>query len=125
MSEDGAAAQLLAVFERLDAGGRALLAEFAGFLLTRHAAPAPAPEKTPYEPAVVLPRPERESVIGALKRLTASYPMLNKSLLLDETSPFLTQHMVEGRAAVEVIDELEAVFLRHYTLFCQGKGRNP
>jgi hypothetical protein len=31
-----------------------------------------------------------------------------------EASQFMAQHALEGRAAREVIDDLEAVFARHY-----------
>lgn len=40
--------------------------------------------------------------------------MLNKDKLLHETTSLVTEHMMKGRDANEVIDELEAVFERHY-----------
>jgi hypothetical protein len=61
-----------------------------------------------------IPRPEKESVIKAIKRLGATYPMLDRSKMLNETSVLMTQHVISGRDAVEVIDELEVMFRRHY-----------
>ena len=40
--------------------------------------------------------------------------MLDKAELLNETSVLMTQHIMQGRPADEVIDELEHVFLNHY-----------
>ena len=40
--------------------------------------------------------------------------MLDKSLLLNETSALMTQHVMQGKDAVEVIDELELLFRRVY-----------
>jgi hypothetical protein len=39
-----------------------------------------------------------------------------------EASRFLAQHALEGRAANEVIDELEGVFARHYQQFRSERG---
>jgi hypothetical protein len=50
----------------------------------------------------------------ALKRLSATYPMLDRKKLLDATSTLVMQHLVVGRGKVEVIDELEIVFRREY-----------
>jgi len=38
-----------------------------------------------------------------------------------EASQFMAQHALEGRAAREVIDDIEAVFARHYQRE-KGKG---
>jgi hypothetical protein len=34
--------------------------------------------------------------------------------MLNETSGLMTEHLMQGRPAPEVIDELEALFRRHY-----------
>jgi hypothetical protein len=49
-----------------------------------------------------------------MKRLSATYHMLDKSKLLNETSALMAQHVMQGRPAHEVIDELEVVFELHY-----------
>lgn len=84
------------------------LLDYAEFLVERHGR-APAAD-TPCDIA----RPEKESVIKAVKRLAATYPMLDRAKMLNETSVLVSQHVVGGRAAVEVIDELEVLFRRHY-----------
>jgi hypothetical protein len=61
-----------------------------------------------------IPRPDKESVVKAIKRLGATYPMLDRSKMLNETSVLMTQHVIQGRGAAEVIDELEILFRRHY-----------
>ncbi len=61
-----------------------------------------------------IPRPEKESVIKAIKRLSATYPMLDKSVLLNEISNHMTRHIIHGISANEVIDNLEAEFLNQF-----------
>nr|WP_242467262.1 Crp/Fnr family transcriptional regulator [Ectothiorhodospira shaposhnikovii] len=107
--------RLRGLYRGLSAADRDTLLAFAEFLAGRAAAAPisiPAPEP--------IPRPEEESVIRAMKRLSATYPMLDKARLLNETSQLMTQHVMQGRAAVEVIDELEAVFARHYQRLCEA-----
>jgi len=40
--------------------------------------------------------------------------MLNKDTMLHDTSGLVTQHLVQGRDAMEVIDELEELFRQRY-----------
>jgi hypothetical protein len=84
------------------------LLDYAEFLAARYVAPAELTE--PLE----IPRPAQETVIKAIRRLGATYPMVDRSKMLNETSVLMTQHMIHGRDAVEVIDELEILFRRHY-----------
>ncbi len=103
--------KLLNLFRELPEAERQTLLDFASFLNHRHnEARASLPPSKPQP----LPRPEKESVIAAIKRLSAGYPMLDKARMLNETSLLVTQHVMQGRPAVEVIDELELVFERHY-----------
>ncbi len=109
---DEAEQQLLASFRRLAAQDRQALQAFADFLAGRagaaasgRSAPAPQPE----------PRPAGESVVMAIKRLTRTYPMLDRRKLMGPTSVLMSQHALQARDAVEVIDELEILFERHYT----------
>ncbi len=76
----------------------------------RETPPAPLPKAEP-EP---IPRPDQETVMQALKRLSTTYPMLDRKKLLDSTSTLVMQHLVTGRERIEVIDELEVVFRREY-----------
>ncbi len=101
--------QLLDCFYQLPDEARQNLLDFAEFLVQRHAVSLPVTD----EP-LNLPRPDNETVIAAIKRLSRTYPMLNKDKLLHETAGLVTEHMMRGRDAVEVIDELERIFERHY-----------
>jgi hypothetical protein len=56
-------------------------------------------------------------VIKAIKRLKASYSMLSADALLQPTSDLVAAHMIKGRPANEVIDELEQVFAAQYLQF--------
>mgnify|MGYP006280857405 CR=1 FL=1 len=107
-----ASERLLEVFSRLDADERESLLAFAEFLESRRPRQPSAPE-VPAEP-VAIPRPDGETVVQAVRRLSETYPMLDKSQVLHESSNLMAEHMLQGRDAVEVIDELEGVFERHY-----------
>ncbi len=92
------------------------LLEYAEFLAARYSGPKEI--TAPLD----IPRPEKESVVKAIKRLGATYPMVDRSRMLNETSVLMTQHVIHGRDATEVIDELEVLFRRHYqTLVDPGK----
>ncbi len=63
---------------------------------------------------VDIPRPETETIIGAVKRLSETYPMLSKDKMLHETADLVGQSLMGTRDTAEVIDELEQVFRRYY-----------
>ena len=63
---------------------------------------------------MAIPRPEKESVVGAMKRLRKTYPMIDPDRLLDEASGLMSAHLLGGRPAADVIDDLEALFERHF-----------
>ena len=100
---------LLRLFRALPPEQQDTLFAFAEFLATR-AVDAPREIGDP-EP---IPRPAEEKVVHAIKRLRATYPMLDHSKMLHEISEYMTQHLVMGKSAVEVIDALETVFRQHY-----------
>ena len=104
--------QLRQLFKQLSAVDQQSLLSFAEFLASRTVltqlilSEFPAPE--------AIERPAQESVVKAIKRLTATYPMIARDLLLNETSALMSAHVIQGRAAVDIIDELESVFAKHY-----------
>lgn len=65
----------------------------------------------------VIERPEKERVVDALKRLSATYPMLDKKGLLDKASELVAQHVMFGKPAPQVIDEIETIFSTAYDKF--------
>jgi len=97
------------LFNKLPDDEQRMLLEFAEFLASR----VPSQTQTVQAPVPHV-RPEKESVIRAVRRLSATYPMLDKAKMLNQTSALVAQHVMQGRAAVEVIDELEAIFKDHY-----------
>jgi hypothetical protein len=102
--------KLLSLFKKLADSERESLFAFAEFLASRSTdlprEPIPEPQHRP--------RPENESVVAAIKRLSATYSMLDKPQLLNETSVLMTQHVMQGKEADEVIDEMETLFDRFY-----------
>ncbi|MEN8169580.1 MAG: Crp/Fnr family transcriptional regulator [Pseudomonadota bacterium] len=109
-SGPGPEKRLLELYKALpDAESKSLL-DFAEFLAER-AGPVEASE--PQEP-VDIPRPDEETVVAAMKRLRDTYLMLDHSKMLHEASGLMGEHMMQGRPAPEVIDELELMFVRYY-----------
>lgn len=124
MERDQAEA-IVSILQKLSAADRAAVQSFAEFLAQRgarqpRAVPAAAAADLP-EPASI-PRPADEKVVAAVKRLAQTYYMLDKSKMLGVTSELVTQHIVQGRDAADVIDELERLFQTHYREMQQGRG---
>lgn len=110
--------ELLSLFKKLDKADKLTLLKFAGFLSQSDQssestdAADSAPKETP-QPELI-ERPKEESVIKAIKRLTRTYPMVDKETLLHQTSDLMTDHLIKGRDAQSVIDDLEAMFREAY-----------
>ena len=105
--------KLLQQFRSLTENQRETLLDFAAFLATREEV---AEASEPAQP-VPMERPAQESVVKAIKRLMATYPMLERNKLLHETSNQMTRHVIHGIPAVTVIDDLEALFHSHYEAY--------
>lgn len=103
--------RLVRAFRALAPADQELLLTFAMFLVQRDN--APARPGGPVEPAP-LPRPSGESVVAAIRRLSKTYAMLDRGAMLNETSALMSAHVLQGRPAREVIDDLEALFTRYY-----------
>ncbi|MEW8507532.1 MAG: hypothetical protein AB2598_12580 [Candidatus Thiodiazotropha sp.] len=112
--------RLLDLFGRLDPQQQQSLLSFAEFLSSQEAAESAAEEQQVHQPKPI-DRPQQESVVKAIKRLSESYFMLEKEHLLDETSSLMMAHMMQGRDAKSVIDELEALFARHYQSYLDDR----
>lgn len=104
--------RLARLFRSLAPAERETLLAFAEFLAQRGAT-TPEPHGGPREP-IPVPRPPTESVVAAIKRLSKAYEMLDRGPMLNETSALMSAHVLQGRPANEVIDDLEALFARHY-----------
>jgi len=99
------AKKILEIFEYLPEADQKTLMEFAEFLKSK----APKPKLVIAEP-LDIPRPDDEKVVAAIKRLTETYPMIERSSMFNSTSDLMMQHMMKGRDAVDVINELETLF---------------
>lgn len=108
--------KLLELFRQLDSADQSTLLAFAEFLVFRSGSvreTGPVVSQDIAGPEAI-PRPPEESVVAAIKRLSKTYPMIDKKEILAETSDLVSQHVIQKREAVSVIDELEIVFERHY-----------
>jgi hypothetical protein len=113
--------RLVQLFKRLGDQDQETLLAFADFLAGREVTDAPQVVEEPRP----VPRPSKESVVAAIKRLSATYPMLDKGRMLNETSSLMVEHVMQGRPASEVIDQLEEVFARHYREHRAAVGKSP
>ena len=116
--------QLTEVFRQLTAADQLTLLAFAEFLASRSPAGAVVASREP----VVIPAPEAierpagESVVGALKRLSKTYFMLDKTETLGATSDLVASNIMQGTDPVEVIDQLEAIFRSLYEKLKSGEN---
>ena len=111
--------KLLQNYRKLSDSDKAALIRFAEFLTqSGHS------EEKVFQPPIVIAAKENESVVGAIKRLSASYPMLDKAKMLNETSTLMTQHVMHGRDRDTVIQELEVVFKTQYELIKKDNETN-
>jgi hypothetical protein len=101
--------QLLEFFRSLDEDDQKAVINFAGYLYEKN-----PKEKKATREVVNVARPQDESVIGAIKRLKKTYPMVESMNVLNKVSELLSAHMLQGRDKISVIDELELLFRETY-----------
>ena len=119
---DAAERRLLALFRGLSADQQKTVLAFVEFLAARPAAEAETEPPTQWRQPRPAARPQGESVIAAIKRLRTGYPMLAPQALLNGTSRLMSEHVLQGRSADAVIDELEAFFQTQYAQWRAGDG---
>lgn len=105
---------LVELYESMDDERRLSLCDFADFLYAKAdpiSKEIPAPDD--------IPRPEVETVVGAVKRLKTKYHMVESMTVFSAASSLMTDHMVKGRDLIEVIDEMEALFEDSYNQLLQ------
>lgn len=112
--------RLLSIFDKLDPSAREMLLAFAEFLRERQSDPVALDDTATPQPRSI-ERPAKESVVKAIRRLSETYYMLEREHLLDQTSSLMMSHVLHGRDADTVIDELEAVFCEHYERYRQRR----
>ena len=100
---------LIEIFETLDAERQASVFDFAEFLQSKGGLVVKE-----MGTLVEISRPDKETVVGAIKRLKETYPMIDSMKVFSSASELMTEHMVKGRDAIEVIDEMEQIFEEFY-----------
>lgn len=103
------------IYNQLGEESRRSLMDFAEFLSQRDG--VVAAERTE---KLDITRPPEETVVAALKRLNKTYFMLEKKLVFHDASSLMTEHIMQGRAAADVIDELEKLFEKSYQDYLQS-----
>ena len=125
---------LLALFNNLSEQDAQTLLRFAEFLANSDSpieivaetktepqdekAQQPASEVSIPQPGQI-EKPAEEKVVDALKRLSATYPMLDKKKLLDKASALVAQHVMFGQPAAVVINQIEEMFQKEYDQFVE------
>ena len=102
--------RLLRLYRALPELRQGGLLDYAEFLNQQSASDVVPVPQLPLE----IVRPAQESVVKAIKRLRETYPMLDRAKLIHEISALMSQHLVQGRAAAAVIDDLEHLFRQHF-----------
>jgi hypothetical protein len=114
--------KLLKLYKALPEKDQNTLLAFAQFLQQREGAVDGSDDQELSPDPILVERPEEESVVAAIKRLTSCYHMLDTASLLTETSSLMTSHLIHGRSAPDVIDELEELFSQEYEAFVDSKN---
>ena len=110
---------LIDLYESMDEERKLSLSDFADFL---YAKAEPVVKEIP--PPEDLPRPEVETVVGAVKRLKGKYHMVESMSVFSAASVLMTDHMVKGRDVIEVIDEMEILFETAYKKLLEDIGQD-
>ncbi len=114
--------RLLSLFDKLDRHNRDTLMAFAEFLGARLPPDEGTKESAPEQPKAIQ-RPETESVVAAIRRLSETYFMLDRQDMLNDTASLMGAHVMQGRAAADVIDELESGFKTHYDRYLDDRRK--
>ena len=113
MGGGGKNSRLHTLYQSLDSEDKQTLITFAEFLQQRSSLKKESRPQQLQLPGE-MQRPQQESVVAAIRRLSGCYPMLEKETLLHETSDLMSSHILKGRAATDVIDDLEVLFSSRY-----------
>lgn len=111
---------LLKILQQLPEEQRQSLVDYAEFLAQRYAIETEPVAEHPLD----IPRPDKESVVKAVRRLSKNYPMLDAKELFEKTSSFMMRNLMHGEDSAGLIDEMEIFFEGHYQVFCRGKNKD-
>jgi hypothetical protein len=113
---------LTGLFRQLAVNDQLTLLAFAEFLAGRR---VPGDVTASSEPVVIpepetIERPAGESVVAALKRLSRTYPMLDKTEMLGATADVVASNIMQGTDPVAAVDQLESIFRSRYDKLKSG-----
>jgi len=108
--------ELDTLMSRLDGKHQQAIVDYATFLVQQYKIQTPV--EAGLKPKAIA-RPEQETVIGAIKRLKKTYYMIDSDTLLDETSSLMGKHILRGREASAVINELQSIFQLKYEKYLE------
>lgn len=102
--------QLLKIYRDLADVDQQALLKFAAYLKASQKIELPVD----FDDKVISETYKGETVVGALKRLSGDYPMLDQPEILDQAANLMSDHVLRGRAEDDVISELGMLFDRYY-----------
>ena len=114
MNAENETTRLLSIFESLNEERQNGLLEYAEFLQSKGDL-----QTKEVASVVAIDRPEEETVVGAIKRLKLTFPMIESMSVFSASSSLMTEHMVNGRDAAAVIDDMEKLFDEAYQSLLQ------
>ena len=100
--------RLLELIDRLPPDKVEQVIDFAQFLVERYSI-----ERGSTQPLAIAAHPD-ETVMDAIKRMRATYPMLDAAGLLPQCAELMTQHIMGERERNQIIADLESLFLNKY-----------
>jgi len=111
---------LLKKFRQLPESQQQTLLDYAEFLSQRYVTEAEPVAEHPLD----IPRPQEESVVKAVRRLSKAYPMLDSKKLFEKTSSFMMRNLMHGEDSASLIDEMETFFEEHYQVYRREKSED-
>jgi hypothetical protein len=108
-------------YKQLSEGDRETLLSFAEFLNSRDGVSGSIDvmKKPSLQLPVLIKATENESVVKGIKRLKSSYFMIEDENLLHEISALMSEHIMKGVSAEDIILKIEAVFDKFYQQYQQ------
>ena len=106
--------QLCKLYKSLSDNKRETLLSFAEFLSMQYASEIVEEAVVELHLPVLIETTENESVVKAIKRLKSSYFMIEDENLLHEVSALMSEHIMKGVSAEEIIPRVETLFKKFY-----------
>lgn len=106
--------KLIRIFRKLDATQQTSLLDYAEYLESKLSNKAADSSLSEVREPVFESASESETVIATLKRMRRVYPMLETGDLFHEASALVSSNLMGGRPRLEVIEEIEQLFEKHY-----------